>query len=46
MMKEENRAVKGLERKIAKALGQYVRKNYSDQVIDRYRSQGPFDPEY
>jgi len=40
--KEENRAVKGLERRIARKLGQHRRKNYSEKVIRRIESDDPF----
>ena len=43
--KEENRAVKGLERKIAKSLNQFVRKNYKVPTIRHYKSKGPFSIE-
>ncbi|MCH2231173.1 MAG: RHS repeat-associated core domain-containing protein [Crocinitomicaceae bacterium] len=41
--KEEKRAIKGIERKIAKSLGQHIRKRHNEKPIDKYNSDGPFD---
>ena len=39
--KEERRAIRGLERKIANSLGQYRRKSHSEKAHDIYNSSGP-----
>lgn len=39
--KEEKRAVRGLERKIALLLGQHVRNSHNEKPVDRFISSSP-----
>ncbi|MBX2929414.1 MAG: RHS repeat-associated core domain-containing protein [Saprospiraceae bacterium] len=40
-VKEENRAMKGLERKIASVLNQHIRSSYDEKPVDRFTTSGP-----